>query len=129
VASGGEASRFVLALKTAVAGAYRVPTLVFDEIDIGIGGQALQAVGDKLSELSRVHQVILVTHSPQIASRADHHLRLYKSVVDARTNIEARSLDHEERVAELARMLAGEKVTEVAREHAYQMLKEACNRR
>lgn len=129
VASGGEISRVILALKAAVARAYKVPVLVFDEIDVGIGGQALLAVGEKLAQLSREHQVILVTHSPQIACLADHHLLLKKEVSNGRTRVSAEPLDAEGRIAELSRMLAGENITPAAREHARQMLEQASFRR
>ncbi|MGE5404121.1 MAG: DNA repair protein RecN [Candidatus Saccharibacteria bacterium] len=129
IASGGEISRFILALKSAVADAYQVPVLVFDEIDVGVGGQALLAVGEKLYQLSNTHQVIVVTHSPQIASLAHNHLRLTKEFVAESTRVQAEPLDQEGRVEELSRMLAGEKVTEAAREHARQMLMQASDRR
>jgi len=129
IASGGESSRFILALKTALAEAYRVPILIFDEIDVGVGGQALLAMGAKLRELSGSHQVILVTHSPQIASLADTHLQLRKVVEDGLTRIAARELDYEARVEELSRMLAGDNADAIATEHARQMLRMASNNR
>ncbi|MGE5416349.1 MAG: DNA repair protein RecN [Acidobacteriota bacterium] len=129
IASGGEISRFILALKSAVADAYQVPVLVFDEIDVGVGGQALLAVGEKLHQLSETHQVIVVTHSPQIASLADNHLRLTKALTADTTRVQAELLDREGRIEELSRMLAGEKITEAAREHARQMLMQASDRR
>ena len=129
IASGGESSRFILALKTALADVYRVPVLVFDEIDAGVGGQALLQVGAKLQELSHNHQVILVTHSPQIACLADSHQQLEKVVEDGETRVRARVLDFEERVGELSRMLAGDNADSIAWEHARQMLMNACNNR
>lgn len=122
IASGGEMSRFVLALKTALADVYQVPILIFDEIDAGVGGQALLAMGAKISALAQSHQVILVTHSPQIASMADTHWHLSKTAAGNITRIIARHLNREERIEELSRMLAGDKVTTAAREHAMQML-------
>ncbi len=129
IASGGESSRFILALKTALADVYRVPVLVFDEIDAGVGGQALLQVGAKLQELSHNHQVILVTHSPQIACLADSHQQLEKVYEAGETRIRARILDFEERVGELSRMLAGDNADSIAWEHARQMLMNACNNR
>jgi len=129
IASGGESSRFILALKTALAAAYQVPVLIFDEIDVGIGGQALLAVGMKIRELSRSHQVILVTHSPQIACLADSHQQLQKVHESGMTRITARVLDFEQRVNELSRMLAGDNADSIAREHARQMLMNASNNR
>lgn len=129
IASGGESSRFILAIKTALADAYQVPVLVFDEIDVGIGGQALLAVGAKIRELSDNHQVILVTHSPQIACLADSHQQLQKVCESGMTHIISQVLDSEQRVDELSRMLAGDRADGIAREHARQMLMNASNNR
>ena len=129
IASGGESSRFILALKTALADVYRVPVLVFDEIDAGVGGQALLQVGARLQKLSRNHQVILVTHSPQIACLADSHQQLEKVYESGETRVTARVLDFEGRVVELSRMLAGDNADGIAWEHARQMLMNACNNR
>ncbi|MGI6549211.1 MAG: DNA repair protein RecN [Syntrophomonadales bacterium] len=129
IASGGESSRFILALKTALAEAYQVPVLIFDEIDVGVGGQALLALGAKVQELSGNHQVIMVTHSPQIASLADNHQQLQKVFDSGMTRIMARALDFEQRVDELSRMLAGDHADSIAREHARQMLMNASNNR
>ncbi|NLW45085.1 MAG: DNA repair protein RecN [Syntrophomonadaceae bacterium] len=129
IASGGESSRFILALKTALADVYRVPVLVFDEIDAGVGGQALLQVGAKLKELSRHHQVILVTHSPQIACLADSHQQLEKVFESGETRVTARVLDFEGRVVELSRMLAGDNANAIAWEHARQMLMNASDNR
>ncbi|MGE5422028.1 MAG: DNA repair protein RecN [Ignavibacteriales bacterium] len=128
IASGGEISRFILALKTALAGVYQVPVLVFDEIDVGVGGQALLSMADKLYELSGNHQVILVTHSPQIASKADQHLYLSKEISSNTTRVFANMLDFGQRVEEISRMLDGQKISEAAREHARQMLKQTSTR-
>ncbi len=107
IISGGERSRLMLALKTVFIRYDRVPTLIFDEVDTGIGGAALLAVAEKLAALSLYHQVIVVTHSPQVASMADMHYLLYKEVKDERTVTFARNLDSNERKEELARMLDG----------------------
>src|ERR1700723_1968276 len=135
IASGGELSRVMLALKVSVQeGAARgqgstrrktpVPrTLVFDEIDIGIGGRAAEAVGQKLKELSRAQQVLCVTHLPQIAAFADQHFLVEKQERQGTTKTSVRLLDDEERTEEVARMLSGAKLTETSLRHAEQMLK------
>jgi DNA repair protein RecN (Recombination protein N) len=131
VASGGELSRVMLALKASVeatAGGKRkgsgVPrTLVFDEIDTGIGGRAAEAVGKKLKELARTSQVLCVTHLPQIATFADHHYRIEKKESGGRTKTSVRNITGDERTEEVARMLSGAKVTESSLKHAEQMIK------
>lgn len=132
IASGGELSRVMLALKASVeattskAAASRRPpkrTLVFDEIDTGIGGRAAEAVGRKLKALSRSNQVLCVTHLPQIATFADHHYVIEKRVSGQRTKTTVRLLTGEERTEEVARMLSGAKLTDTSRKHAEQMLK------
>ena len=129
IASGGELSRVMLALKASVeagqgkkkTGAQR--TLVFDEIDTGIGGRAAEAVGKKLKALSRGNQVLCVTHLPQIATFADHHYLIEKKSSAERTRTSVRLITGEERTEEVARMLSGAKLTETSRRHAEQMLK------
>ncbi len=123
-ASGGELSRFVLALKAVSAKGERAKTLVFDEIDSGIGGRVADAVGEKLRELSSIHQVICVTHLPQIASFAPAHFRIDKMDNCGRTETRIARLTPEDRVDEIARMLAGAVVTESAREHARQLVRD-----
>jgi len=123
VASGGEASRLMLVLKT-IANAARFPrSIVFDEIDSGIGGRVSEAVGLKLKKLSETNQVLCVTHQPQIARFADCHLLLHKEVVAGRTLVSAEKLDRRARVEEIARMLTGADITETARRHAREMLR------
>jgi DNA repair protein RecN (Recombination protein N) len=123
VASGGEASRLMLVLKT-IANASEFPrTIVFDEIDTGIGGRVSEAVGAKLKKLSESNQVLCVTHQPQIARFADAHLLVRKQVVENRTEIEVERLDRKGRVEEIARMLTGAEITETARRHARELLK------
>lgn len=124
VASGGEAARLMLALKTVLAEADQVPTLVFDEVDTGIGGRAALVVGRKLAGLARVRQVFCVTHLAAVAARADVHYRVAKGGEGGRTVVSARRLAPEERVAEIARMLGGG-AGEAALEHARAMLAEA----
>ncbi len=121
VVSGGEASRLMLILKTTGA-SEQSRTSVFDEIDIGIGGRVAEAVGRKLKDLSSTQQVFCVTHQPQIASLADKHFLVEKEMSGSRTTVSARELDANERIEEIARMLAGETVTDAARENAKAML-------
>jgi DNA repair protein RecN (Recombination protein N) len=130
IASGGELSRVMLALKASVeagctkkrtAGTQR--TLVFDEVDSGIGGRAAEAVGKKLKALARANQVLCVTHLPQIATFADHHYRIEKKSVSGRSRTSVQLITGEERTEEVARMLSGAKLTETSRKHAEQMLK------
>jgi len=123
-ASGGELARFLLGLKAVSAKGERGKTLVFDEVDAGIGGRVADAVGEKLSELARVHQVICVTHLPQIASFAPAHYRIDKIEREGRTETRIARLDPESRVDEIARMLAGAVVTESARQHARQLVRD-----
>lgn len=125
VASGGEASRLMLILKTASKTNDFGKTAVFDEIDIGIGGRVAESVGRKLKDLSRLSQVFCVTHQPQIASLADHHFVVEKTLSAGRTSISIRKLSAAEQVEELARMLAGEQITDQARENARSMLTSA----
>ena len=123
VASGGEASRLMLVLKT-VANPSEFPrTIVFDEIDTGIGGRVSEAVGEKLKKLARSNQVLCVTHQPQIARFADNHLLVRKEVVKSRTKVEVEQLDRRGRVEEIARMLTGAEITDSARRHARELLK------
>lgn len=121
VASGGEISRFVLALKIVLAGIYDVPTLVFDEIDAGIGGQSLSSVARKIAELSLHYQVLVITHAPIIASAARQHYLIRKEIEQDRTCTTVIQLDQEQRIQELARMLAGDNINPVTMEHARHM--------
>jgi DNA repair protein RecN (Recombination protein N) len=132
IASGGELSRVMLALKASVARTSSpakthnssVPrTMVFDEIDTGIGGRAAEAVGKKLKALSRSNQVLCVTHLPQIATFADHHYVIEKKESGGRTRTSVRAVTGEERTEEVARMLSGARLTETSRKHAEQMIK------
>jgi len=122
IASGGELSRLVLALKAILAETHAVETVVFDEVDSGIGGGVAEVVGRKLSELAGHHQIICITHLPQIARFGDHHFRITKQVTDGRTRTTLHPLDEKERVRELARMLGGETVTPTTLDHAREML-------
>ncbi len=121
VASGGELSRLMLALKVVLAGASPAPTLIFDEVDSGIGGATAAAVGERLATIADDVQVLLVTHSPQVAARGAAHLRVAKETGRrARTIVEP--LDGEARREEIARMLAGSRVTQAARDAADALL-------
>jgi DNA repair protein RecN (Recombination protein N) len=122
VASGGELSRLMLALKVVLAAGSPVPTLVFDEVDSGIGGATAAAVGDRLSRVARDLQVLVVTHSPQVAARGAAHLRVSKAVRLSRTETSVNVLSIGERREEIARMLAGERITEAARAAADSLL-------
>lgn len=135
IASGGELSRVMLALKASVDAGSTQPTgkkrssrdaqktLVFDEIDTGIGGRAAEAVGKKLKSLARSHQVLCVTHLPQIATFGDHHFVIEKKESHGRTRTSVREVTGEERTEEVARMLSGAKLTETSRKHAEQMIR------
>jgi DNA repair protein RecN (Recombination protein N) len=128
IASGGELSRVMLALKATVEAGKKSKggtqrTLVFDEIDTGIGGRAAEAVGKKLKSLARANQVLCITHLPQIASFADYHYLIEKREAGGRTRTLVRALNAEERTEEIARMLSGAKLTETSRQHAEQLLK------
>jgi len=125
VASGGELSRVMLALKSALAGVDHVPVIIFDEIDTGVGGAVAAAIGKRLKALGRFHQVLCVTHLPQVASQADHHWCLEKKVVQNKTATMVRRLSGVGREKEIARMLGGEKVTRKARETAAELIGEA----
>ncbi len=122
VASGGEASRLMLILKTTAKAREDEKSAVFDEIDAGIGGRVAEAVGLKLKQLARSLQVLCVTHQPQVASLADRHFVVEKNMTKKATAIGIRELSDDERVDEIARMLAGEKITESARTHAAEMI-------
>ncbi|MFT8721842.1 MAG: DNA repair protein RecN [Acetobacter malorum] len=123
VASGGELSRLMLALKLVLAGQSGIGTLVFDEIDAGVGGATAAAIGERLHRLARTVQVLAVTHSPQVAASADAHLRIGKIVRDGQTATHAAPLSHAERQEEIARMLAGDVITNAARAAAASLLK------
>ncbi|MBO0840058.1 MAG: DNA repair protein RecN, partial [Sciscionella sp.] len=121
-ASGGELSRVMLAIEVVLAHTDPVPTLVFDEVDAGVGGRAAVEIGKRLAALARSHQVIVVTHLPQVAAFADRHLVVDKTVDATVTESSVRALDDGERVVELARMLAGLDSTDTGRAHAEELL-------
>ena len=125
IASGGELSRFILALKVALAEAGGASTMIFDEIDRGVGGAVASAIGERLSRLAASSQLLVVTHSPQVAARAAHHYRIEKSHVGGSTRTTVRQLSPEERREEIARMLSGAAVTDEARAQAARLLEAA----
>jgi DNA repair protein RecN (Recombination protein N) len=122
IASGGELSRVMLALKSILAEVDRVPVLIFDEIDAGVGGVVATAVARKLAEVAERHQVFVVTHLPQLACRAAAHLLVEKKQGEDNTVAQVRTLDGEDRVAEIARMLGGDPESSTSRDHAREML-------
>ena len=129
IASGGEMSRIMLAFKTVLARKDDIDTLIFDEIDAGISGRTAQAVSEKLSEVAREHQVICITHLPQIAAMADTHFRIEKSVQGSSTISTIEPLTEEESIEELARMLGGAEITEAVINNAREMKSLANNKK
>jgi DNA repair protein RecN (Recombination protein N) len=125
IASGGELSRFMLALKVALAEAGRAGTMIFDEIDRGVGGAVASAIGERLARLADSSQVLVVTHSPQVAARASSHYRIEKSDEGEGTRTRVRRLSDEERREEIARMLSGSAITDEARAQAAKLLEAA----
>ena len=122
IVSGGELSRVVLALKAILAKTEAVETIIFDEVDAGIGGGVAEVVGKKLSSLARHHQIICITHLPQIAKFGDYHFSISKHVSRGRTKTTINRLNEKERIKEIARMLGGEKITRATIDHAHEML-------
>ncbi len=122
VASGGELSRLSLAVQTVASRVAQVPTLIFDEVDAGIGGRVAEIVGKMLGQLGRKHQVMCITHLPQVAATADQQWQVAKSTVNGKVLSKVTVLDQGQRVEEIARMLGGVKITETTRKHAAEML-------
>ncbi len=127
IASGGELSRIVLAIKSLCGGGEPGRTLVFDEVDVGIGGRVAEAVGKRLRKLAEENQVLCVTHLPQIAAFAEHHYYVSKEVIGSRTETGVKPLDQDGRAEELARMLGGQTITEITRRHAREMLNQSAD--
>ena len=125
IASGGELSRFILALKVALAEAGTAQTMIFDEIDRGVGGAVASAIGERLSRLAQKSQLLVVTHSPQVAARAAHHYRIEKAHEEGMTRTHVRKLTPDERREEIARMLSGAAITDEARAQAARLLEAA----
>lgn len=128
VASGGELSRIVLAMKKVLARSGSVGTIIFDEVDSGIGGATAELVGEKLRDVARHHQVLCITHLPQIACFADRHYRVTKAVFDGKTSATVSMLSKEEQLDEITRMLGGVELTEKTRAHAREMLEKAAGK-
>jgi len=124
IASGGEISRIMLALKSVLAKSDQIPTMIFDEVDVGIGGEIAEAVGKRMKTLSSTHQIICITHLQQIASQADYHFKVYKEVSKNRTITKIKLLSREERIKEIARMIGGKKISDLSLEHAAEMIEE-----
>ena len=124
IASGGELARFMLALKVVLAASDPVPTLVFDEVDAGIGGATASAVGERLAKLAGDVQILVVTHSPQVAARANNHLRVVKSIKGKVTFTGVETLGDDMRLEEIARMLSGNQVTDAARKAAASLMED-----
>ena len=122
IASGGELSRVSLAIQVVAASHSKIPTLVFDEVDVGIGGSTADIVGQLLKQLGERGQVISVTHQPQVAAHAHHHYRASKVIEDNNAESLMSPLDHQQRVAELARMLGGANITDQTVSHASELL-------
>ncbi|MGB5287990.1 MAG: DNA repair protein RecN, partial [Ignavibacteriaceae bacterium] len=122
VASGGEVSRIMLALKSTLAKNDKLPLLIFDEIDVGVSGRIAQKVGKALRNLSEYHQVISITHLPQIASYADHHFSIEKVTQNDRVVSSIKKLPESERITEIARLLSGEKITEASLKGARELI-------
>ena len=123
IASGGELSRIMLAVKTILARTASVESIIFDEVDSGIGGATAEVVGEKLRSLAEYHQVLCITHLPQIASKGETHFLVKKSVEKKRTRTTISELDPERRIREIARLLAGRVISEQAVAHAKEMLR------
>ncbi len=122
VASGGELSRLMLCIKSLVAQSINLPTLIFDEIDTGISGEAAKQVGVIMKELASSRQVICITHQPQIAGKADAHYFVFKNVVNDKVSTGVKQLTTDERIVAIAKMLSGEKPTSAAMENAREMV-------
>jgi DNA repair protein RecN (Recombination protein N) len=125
VASGGELSRVMLALETILAGVDQVPTLVFDEVDAGIGGRVALQVGDTMRRVADRHQVFAITHLPQIAARAHNHVVVLKGARGGVTTADVAPVTGDDRVAEIARMLGGDPESDISRAHARELLEGA----
>ncbi len=121
IASGGEMSRIMLGIKSVLAGKDDIDTLIFDEIDTGISGRTAQKVSEKMATISRNHQIICITHLPQIAAMADSHFLIHKEIVDGFTKTDIEPLGENEMIEELARMLGGTEITDIVRQNARQM--------
>jgi DNA repair protein RecN (Recombination protein N) len=123
IASGGEMSRVLLAIKMATNQKNLKETLIFDEVDEGVGGEVGRVIGEKLSQLGNATQIVVISHLPQVAAKANEHFLIEKRTVDERTVSSVRKLAHEERIDEIARMIYGDEKNEITRKQAEEMLK------
>ena len=122
VASGGELARISLAISVITSKASFTPTLIFDEVDSGIGGAVAQTVGELLKQLGGSHQILCVTHLAQVAAQGDHHFKVTKQSLDGKTQSDVKNLNRHERIEEIARMLGGTSITDTSRRHARELL-------
>lgn len=122
IASGGELSRVTLALKTVLADSYKIPTIIFDEIDTGLSGDASIAVGQKMNVISQKHQIITITHNANIAALGDLNIFVKKEIEENLTKTKIKILNYEEKINEIARILSGNNITDIAREHAIELI-------
>jgi len=118
IASGGELSRIILAMRRIMLQTDPVATMIFDEVDSGVGGATAELIGEKLRDLAARHQIFCITHLPQIACFGDHHFRISKAVADGRTHVRLTVLSEEERIDEIAHMMGGGNFTEIAKKYA-----------
>ncbi|MGL5572744.1 MAG: DNA repair protein RecN, partial [Cetobacterium sp.] len=125
VASGGEVSRIMLAIKVIFSKVDNIPILIFDEIDTGVGGETVRKIANKLQEIGETTQVMSITHSPAIAAKATQQFYIEKKLLDNKTITQVKELDEDERVKEIARMLAGKNISEAVIEHAKELLGDA----
>ncbi|CAM3102406.1 DNA repair protein RecN [Lactiplantibacillus plajomi] len=123
IASGGELSRMMLALKTIFSESQGITSIIFDEVDTGVSGRVAQAIAEKINGIAKFSQVLCITHLPQVAAMSDHHYFIAKKITGKRTKTSVTKLTADDRVGELARMLAGTKVTKLSREHAQELLR------
>ena len=126
VASGGELARFMLALKVNLAGLEDIPTLIFDEVDSGVGGATASAIGERLARLGKERQVLVVTHSPQVAAFGNSHLKVSKTTTQDCVLTTVTALQEDEKLEEIARMLSGAQITEAARIAARTLWEKSC---
>ena len=121
-ASGGELSRMMLSIKAIIAKTMNLPTIIFDEVDTGVSGDVADKIGEMMGEMSRRIQVIAITHLPQVASRGDNHIKVYKTDIDDSTITSVKLLSNDERVKEIASMLSGKVITQSAIDNAISLL-------
>ena len=129
IASGGELSRMMLAMKTIFSREQGITSIIFDEVDTGVSGRVAQAIAEKIAVIGRYSQVLTITHLPQVAAVANHHYFIQKRVIGDRTETSIQQLTDEERVDEVARMLSGDELTDAAKENARDLIQRAIAKR